>query len=55
MTIPKLSKLTIQDSIKRLIQTVYINHCIETQTGNYGSLTMYITLLLNSRHRRANM
>jgi len=48
MTLPKLSKRTIQDSIQQLIQTVYINQCIESQTGNYGSLTMHITLLLNN-------
>ena len=32
--LPKLSKWTIQDSIHRLIQTVHINQCIESQTRN---------------------
>ena len=30
----KLSKRTIQDSIHQLIQTININQCIESQTGN---------------------
>jgi len=32
--LPKLSKWTIQDSMHRLIQTIRINQCIESQTGN---------------------
>ena len=33
MTLPKLSKRTIQDLIQRLMQTVRKNHCIKFQTG----------------------
>ena len=32
MTLPKLSKRTIQDSKQRLMQTVRNNHYIESQT-----------------------
>jgi len=49
-SLPKLSKQTIQDSIQRLFQIVHINHCIESQIGNYGSLTMHITLKLKNTH-----
>ena len=31
MTLPKLSKRTIQDSIQRLMQIVRKNHCIQSQ------------------------
>ena len=34
MSLPKHSKRTIQDSIHRLMQTVCINHCIESQMEN---------------------
>ena len=34
MSLPKLSKRTIQDSIHQLMQTFRINRCIESQTGN---------------------
>ena len=27
---------------KLLIQIVHINHCIQSRSGNYGSLTMHI-------------
>ena len=55
MTLPKLSKRTIQDSIQKLIQIVGINQCIESQTGNHGSLTIHITLILISTHTRVKM
>ena len=34
MSVPKLSKRTIQDSKQGLIQIFRINHYIEPQTGN---------------------
>jgi len=45
MTISKLSKQTIQDSIQLLIQIIWKNHCIESQTGNQGSLRMNINCI----------
>ena len=52
MTLPKLSKWTIHDSIQQLIQNVHINQSIESQTGSYDSLTMQINLILHNTHIR---
>ena len=50
MSVPKLSKRTIQDSKQGLIQIFRINHYIEPQTGNWGSLIMHTIWIVNKIH-----